>query len=352
VFGTFSFYLLFWIRRCLSLVGCVRSCPSPLQVHFDDFKRVTSLMGIEDEAVAKSMFEALDVDKSGSVDIREFSVLVASHGGGNNRLKILFNLVDLDNDGKVSREEVAKTLSSLINSVNKISLGDLKDRMTAGTKLTYEEAQQTLLDAAIKEIFPGQTQAIDLPRFKTWVESSSPSSKAFVALFDSLSGAMMDKKFLTETRYTAYAFLLARFTKTAKVAVRYLAFTSDVGEAFRPVVPVALVNLTYAVAIGYCVLDVVYVGYVESKKKNGQVARTVAERTVFQALASVLLPFAIIHTQVHVFHTLLHARGGNLAKFGPTLAGLALIPLLPTVCDEPVEHAVEAAFDAAWPLFT
>jgi len=40
--------------------------------------------------------------------------------------------------------------------------------------------------------------------------------------------------------------------------------------------------------------------------------------------------------------------GGRFAKLGPTLAGLACIPLLPVV-DEPVERAVEFAFDELWP---
>jgi hypothetical protein len=34
-------------------------------------------------------------------------------------------------------------------------------------------------------------------------------------------------------------------------ATRYLAYSSDVGEAFRPVVPPAMVNASYAVAVGY-----------------------------------------------------------------------------------------------------
>ena len=33
----------------------------------------------------------------------------------------------------------------------------------------------------------------------------------------------------------------------------------------------------------------------------------------------------------------------------PSVIGLAIIPFLPVVCDEPVEHLLEHAFDAAWP---
>jgi len=324
------------------------------ELGLEDFKKVAAVIGIESDEVAKSLFEALDADKSGSVDVREFSAMMAAagSGGGPTRLRVLFGLCDLDGSGGVSREELSKTLASLLTSVDKMMHGNLGSVAQAGTKLSPVQAKEALVSAAIGEIFAGvpPTGSVDFARFQKWAEGGSPPSRACLAVYDVFRGAMTDKTFLTETRYGAYAFLLARFTKTASAGVRYLAFTSDVGEAFRPVVPVQLVNLTYAIAIGYCVADVAYVGYHESKKQEPQVTRTVAERTAFQALASVILPFLIIHTQVHVFHKLLHARGGALAKFGPTVAGLALIPLLPKICDEPVEHAIEAAFDSAWPV--
>jgi len=59
------------------------------------------------------------------------------------------------------------------------------------------------------------------------------------------------------SRYGAYAFLIARIGKSA----RFLAYSSDVGEAFRPVVPTSLVNASYGLAIGYCAYDVGYAGY-------------------------------------------------------------------------------------------
>eukprot|EP00951_Prasinocladus_malaysianus_P022171 scaffold185170_cov44-Prasinocladus_malaysianus.AAC.2 len=44
-------------------------------------------------------------------------------------------------------------------------------------------------------------------------------------------------------------------------AARYLAFTSDVGEAMRPVVSPRIVNASYAIAGGYMIGDVIYQGY-------------------------------------------------------------------------------------------
>lgn len=62
---------------------------------------------------------------------------------------------------------------------------------------------------------------------------------------------------------------------------RYSAYASDVGEAFRPVVPVSLVNASYAVAFGYVGCDIVYNGY-RAKQENRSVERAVAHATVFQ----------------------------------------------------------------------
>lgn len=49
----------------------------------------------------------------------------------------------------------------------------------------------------------------------------------------------------SSARYAGYSVGLAR-------AFRYLAFTSDFGEALRPVVAANVVNASYAIAIGYC----------------------------------------------------------------------------------------------------
>lgn len=79
--------------------------------------------------------------------------------------------------------------------------------------------------------------------------------------------------------------------------VRYLAYSSDVGEAMRPIVPVSVVNATYAIAIGYCAFDVGYEGY-KANRDGGDVTRAVVKQTLFQGLASIGLPFVIIHQSV------------------------------------------------------
>jgi hypothetical protein len=84
-----------------------------------------------------------------------------------------------------------------------------------------------------------------------------------------------------------------------------------------------------AVAVGYVAADVVS----QSSKASAHgvsdagVQRVAAQTTVFQLLASILTPFAAIHTQVHAFQKLL--KNTAAARYGPSAAGLALIPFLP-----------------------
>lgn len=147
----------------------------------------------------------------------------------------------------------------------------------------------------------------------------------------------------TPARYLAY---LARIRPVLLASSRYLAFTSDVGEAFRPVAHPYLVTATYGISWLYCLGDVSFEGYKESKRggTNQDIAQVVAKRTVFQATASMLLPAFTIHTLVKVASKGFQ-KWGRFTRAGPTLAGLLMIPALPFMFDHPVEHLL----DYVWP---
>jgi len=147
-------------------------------------------------------------------------------------------------------------------------------------------------------------------------------------------------------RYLAY---IARLKRIMIIGSRYLAFTSDVGEAFRPVAHPRLVTAAYAISWGYCIADVSYEGYKEYKRGGDtmDITNTVAKRAVFQSVASMALPAFTIHTQVRIVATLCKKYISNpfLLKWGPTGAGIALLPFLPLMFDHPVEHLL----DKWWP---
>ncbi|KAJ1628290.1 mitochondrial 18kDa protein, partial [Pavlovales sp. CCMP2436] len=118
--------------------------------------------------------------------------------------------------------------------------------------------------------------------------------------------------------------------------LRYVAYSSDVGEALRPIVPWISVNATYGIAVAYIVADVGKSTYVEAQKPDGNVPRAFSKAAIFHSLGSLALPAVMIHQTVHAAQHLAK-RSGNvrLGKWGPTLSGLALIPFLPVILNEP-----------------
>lgn len=145
-------------------------------------------------------------------------------------------------------------------------------------------------------------------------------------------------------RYLGYFSRLGKF-------MRYNAYASEVGEAFRPVAKPFYVKMAYGISWTYVLGDVTYLGYQKHKENcsNEVIAVSVANRLVFQTLASMLLPALFIHKQV-ALSGILFRRIGRFQRWGPTVSGLMFIPLLPYIFDHPVEYVVDKTFDYAWPI--
>ena len=103
---------------------------------------------------------------------------------------------------------------------------------------------------------------------------------------------------------------------------RYIAYSSDVGESFRPVVDRKWVTGGYVVAAAYVAADVgitSHTAYVE----GNDVKREASQRFTFQVLGSLLLPSIAIHQAVHFSQKkLATAASANLKKWGPVCVGL------------------------------
>lgn len=209
-----------------------------------------------------------------------------------------------------------------------------------------------------------------------------------------------------------YAVFANRLRTAFTAGIRYSAYSSELGEAFRPLTKPAVVRSLYAVSWSYVIGDVAYAGYkarelhrqlaqessldpsaklkrlaqeAEEKlhkatQKGKEVAQSdksvatatqeesrhshegvsdplqysetthvglvVARRAVFQSLASMALPAFTVHSIVHYSQPLFKSVQNHRVKaLGPTLLGLAIIPALPVLFDEPVEHIIDAIFD-------
>jgi fission process protein 1 len=205
-------------------------------------------------------------------------------------------------------------------------------------------------------------------------------------------------------RYAAYA---PRIRTILMSAHRYVAYTSDIGESFRPVAHPNIVRGAYGISWIYILGDVGYEGYKsylhnervrnpalqltprqarivghnspvkdatdatadKPEKTPGQVAHEVEEkkrqpgvvppiedyrtvmvqRAIFQSLASMGLPAFTIHSVVkYSGKALKEVKSTKLRTWGPIGLGLSVVPFLPSIFDEPIENAVEWAFHSGF----
>lgn len=127
--------------------------------------------------------------------------------------------------------------------------------------------------------------------------------------------------------------------------LRYMGYSNEVGEAFRPIVP-RLVVPSYAVAIAYVLADtadkaqrardlsLVATGAVDTRR----VLEQAGDCLVWQLLASVFVPGAVIHQVVRVF--------GRVIKAVPTLAPMS------TCCQSKCWHATQTTAPEAHNNYT
>ncbi|EEQ92218.2 uncharacterized protein BDCG_07338 [Blastomyces dermatitidis ER-3] len=229
-------------------------------------------------------------------------------------------------------------------------------------------------------------------------------------LYDGYSVDTIDTKY----RYAAYT---NRIRTILLSAHRYVAYTSDIGESFRPVAHPWLVRSAYGISWTYILGDVAnegYKAYLRNRRvlapacdayrnATGQVSEdmevaamagrklqqeetlnstaskthplpwpdpeedtlmpwqttkiplvedyrsVMAERAVFQALASVGLPALTIHSVVkYSGRAFRGAKTTMIRTWLPIGLGLAVVPFLPYVFDKPVEHGVQWAFHSAF----
>ncbi|ETI27537.1 hypothetical protein G647_09728 [Cladophialophora carrionii CBS 160.54] len=186
----------------------------------------------------------------------------------------------------------------------------------------------------------------------------------------------------TSVRYAAYANRLRTIMLSAH---RYVAYTSDIGESFRPVAHPILVRSAYGISWAYIIGDVSHEGW-KAYKRNQRLAApkgdehfdgrqkepmgkidaippthpvhipaiedykaVMAQRAVFQSIASMGLPAFTIHSIVRYSgKALKNATNATVRTWGPIGLGLAAVPALPYLFDKPVEEAVEWTFYTAF----
>lgn len=95
-----------------------------------------------DLVLGKILFRAFDKDNSGTIDYREFlaTMAILSRGNVEQKLEFAFSMIDLDHDGKLSREELQKVVTALYKVLTSLGLGSktMQDPIVYANKLFDE----------------------------------------------------------------------------------------------------------------------------------------------------------------------------------------------------------------------
>ena len=193
--------------------------------------------------------------------------------------------------------------------------------------------------------------------------------------WDVLSSGKAEDSTESSVRYAAYASRLRTIMVSAQ---RYIAYTSDIGESFRPVAHPNWIRTAYGISWLYLGGDVAHEGYKaylhnqntlhpesSGKPENPELAPAstgvvpaiddyrarMAERAVFQGIASMGLPAFTIHSIVRYSgRAMKEVKNVRLRTWGPIGLGLAAVPALPFLFDKPVEQATEWVFHKGFEL--
>lgn len=133
--------------------------------------------------------------------------------------------------------------------------------------------------------------------------------------------------------------------------VRLLGYANEVGEAFRALVHINAVRLSYAIASAYVVVDTTdkvlkadKVKCLDAKAHQRKLLNTAVDTLVWQALASVIIPGFTINRVCALSLFLLKRYSSlslNTCKWTTTGVGLSCIPFIVS----PIDHGVHVLMD-------
>lgn len=134
--------------------------------------------------------------------------------------------------------------------------------------------------------------------------------------------------------------------------VRYLGYSNELGEAFRPLISKSLVNFSYVVATGYVLADTyskasrIYNTPVALGGGTKKAAIKAGDVLLWQMLASVIIPgFTINRICWGTGRLLKMAKAAKaVRKTAPTAVGLASIPLIIHPIDKLMDYVMDNTY--------
>ncbi|XP_055911990.1 mitochondrial fission process protein 1 [Eupeodes corollae] len=129
--------------------------------------------------------------------------------------------------------------------------------------------------------------------------------------------------------------------------LRFLGYSNELGEAFRPIWPKHLVNLSYAVAVAYVLADTVDKAKMVHEKQgssNRDVAIKAGDVLIWQMFASVIIPGYTINRLTNGTRFMVKRFKVPNARYIPTAIGLASIPFIITPIDKLIDYLMDETY--------
>lgn len=234
---------------------------------------------------------------------------------------------------------------------------------------TSDSAQLSTIEHERAEPRPDFSQSLPRKTLPKEIQQNLDSEERYWEL---ITSGKAEESTESNVRYAAYA---ARLRTIMLAGHRYVAYTSELGESFRPVAHPNWVRAAYGISWAYLAGDVSHEGY-KAYLRNQKVLHpeqdtdvgtalqapgkvpaiedyraVMTERAVFQSIASMGLPAFTIHSIVkYSGKAMKDVKNLKLRTWGPIGLGLAAVPALPYLFDEPVEHATSLVFHKGFEL--
>jgi len=129
-------------------------------------------VGITDPLVIEQSFSAFDLDKSGSIDFREFvaGMAILNRGSSEDRLRLMFRSYDLDGSGYLEPDEVYALYRTAL--------------MASGLPRTAPELEHqqltSMVESCFRQVDVNNDRKLDFEEFKLAVANNVIINKCFV----------------------------------------------------------------------------------------------------------------------------------------------------------------------------
>jgi len=137
--------------------------------------------------------------------------------------------------------------------------------------------------------------------------------------------------------------------------LRYLTYSSEVGEATRSVTNKNIVKVAYCISFGYVFSDIGLKLHSIKDVDRETFKYTAADLSLWHASASIVLPTAVIHTTVKATHKIQsripHTYPRFMKnKFAPVFMGLAIIPAIIHPIDNFTDFVMDNTIRTLYPV--